>query len=314
MAAVNNTAYVPSAYYTPGQYETGGTKKNETSAGVTGKAKGTTGPGSWVPAGEKTTEVTGPRTYGNPQLSEEGRAYYESLVSKYGNMNFVLVSADKKNEAEMMKGSFANASKMTVLIDTDKIERMARDENYRARYENIIANAQKTLQNMSNSIGSSGAGIRAFGMSVNHDGRASFFAVMNKSMTSMSERLAEKRAEKIKQRKADEKKAKKEEAAERGKHTEHGKHVESGKHVEDGKHGENGKHVEGGRHGESGRHVEGGRYGESDRYAEDGTVTVKADSMEALMNKIQDYYQHESFSQARTAAEKMVGSQINYGA
>lgn len=78
----------------------------------------------------KTGTVTG-RTIGNPKLSEKAAKYYEELKRKYSNMDFILVSEDQKEKARAQAGSYANASKMVVLIDEDKIERMAEDENYR---------------------------------------------------------------------------------------------------------------------------------------------------------------------------------------
>lgn len=73
----------------------------------------------------KTGTVTG-RTIGNPKLSEKAAKYYEELKRKYSNMDFILVSEDQKEKARAQAGSYANASKMVVLIDEDKIERWRR--------------------------------------------------------------------------------------------------------------------------------------------------------------------------------------------
>ena len=88
----------------------------------------------------KKTNASG-KTIGNPQLSDNALKYYEELKKKYSNMDFILVSKDQKEFAKAQAGSYANANKMVVLIDEDKIERMAEDENYRKYYEQIIANA-----------------------------------------------------------------------------------------------------------------------------------------------------------------------------
>ena len=90
-------------------------------------------------AGKKSS-VSG-KTIGSPKLSEKAARYYEQLKSKYSNMDFILVSADQKEQAKSQAGSYANANKMVVLIDEEKIERMATDENYRKQYEGIIKNA-----------------------------------------------------------------------------------------------------------------------------------------------------------------------------
>ena len=47
---------------------------------------------------EKKNRVSG-RTVGNPQLSEKASKYYEQLKAKFGNMEFVLVSKDMKEQA-----------------------------------------------------------------------------------------------------------------------------------------------------------------------------------------------------------------------
>lgn len=78
------------------------------------------------------------KTIGNAKLSEEGVKYYQELKKKYSNMDFILVSKEQKANAQANAASYANGNKMVVLIDEEKIERMATDENYRKQYEGII--------------------------------------------------------------------------------------------------------------------------------------------------------------------------------
>lgn len=77
-------------------------------------------------------------------------------------MDFILVSADQKEQAKAQAGSYANANKMVVLIDEEKIEKMAEDENYRKQYEGIIANAATGLSSMSSKISATGASVKGF--------------------------------------------------------------------------------------------------------------------------------------------------------
>ncbi len=161
---------------------------------------------------EKKIEVKGANTYGSPKLSEKALEYYNSLKAKFGNLNFVLVASDKKQEAEMMKGSFASAGALTVLIDTEKIERMATDEQYRKKYEAIIANAQPKLASFKEQLGSKASGISAFGMTFNKKGEASFFAVVDKSLQAQRDRIERKAEEKKEAKKKEQKKAEKEKA------------------------------------------------------------------------------------------------------
>ena len=75
----------------------------------------------------KKTKVGG-AVIGTPELSDKAKKYYEQLKKKYSNMDFILVSKDKKAEAQANAGRYANANRMVVLIDTEKIERMARQQ------------------------------------------------------------------------------------------------------------------------------------------------------------------------------------------
>ena len=158
----------------------------------------------------KKTKVGG-KTIGEPQLSDKAAKYYEQLKKKYSNLDFILVSRDMKQQASAHAGSFANPQKMVVLIDEDKIERMAEDENYRKQYEGIIANAQNGLQSLSSSIAGTGAKVKGYGMQVNDGGTSTYFAVLEKSNAAQRARIEKKAAEK----KAEAKKAEKEARQER---------------------------------------------------------------------------------------------------
>ena len=89
-------------------------------------------------AEEKLNNVSG-RTIGSPKLSDKALKYYEQLKKKYSNMEFVLISPDKKAEVERNKGMYASSKELLVLIDSDKIERMAEDEEYRKNDQEEVA-------------------------------------------------------------------------------------------------------------------------------------------------------------------------------
>ena len=162
---------------------------------------------------EKTTGNYG-KTIGKAKLSEEGAKYYEELKKKFSGMDFVLVSADMKDYAKQNASSFGNANRMVVLIDEEKIERMATDSEYRAKYEGLIANAQSKMPELKSIMQTKG-NVKTIGMQVGDNGKASFFAVMQKSSQEMTEKLAEKRAEKKAAEKAEAKKEAKKEQAEK---------------------------------------------------------------------------------------------------
>lgn len=168
----------------------------------------------------KNTKRTDPgKTIGTPQLSEKAASYYQELKKKYSDMEFILVSEDQKEQAKAQAGSYANANKMVVLIDEAKVERMAEDEAYRKQYEGIIANAASGMSQLSDSLKTSGASVKGFGMQVNDDGTASYFAVldkMNDAQKNRMEKAAEKKkAQKKAQKKAEQKRAEKKEKEEK---------------------------------------------------------------------------------------------------
>ena len=179
------------------------------------QVEGNTGAGEYEAArAQKKTKVSG-RTVGQPELSEKAQKYYEDLKKKYSNMDFVLVSKDMKEQAKAQAGSYANPNRMVVLIDEEKIERMAEDENYRKQYEAIIGNAGNKLPQLKQSLGKAAAGVKTFGMQVNDNGTASFFAVVDKSLSDQRTRMEKKAAQRKEDKKTAEKKAARKEAADK---------------------------------------------------------------------------------------------------
>lgn len=157
---------------------------------------------------EKSRNKISGRVIGNPQLSEKAADYYAELKKKYSNMEFVLVSEEQKEMAKAQAGSYASANKMVVLIDEAKIERMAADEAYRNQYEGIIANAAGGLSELANSLTQAGTDVKGYGMQINDNGTASYFAVLDKLNDAQKERIAKKAEAKKEEKKAEAKKEK----------------------------------------------------------------------------------------------------------
>ncbi len=151
---------------------------------------------------------------GDVELSDKAKDYYAKLKAKFSNMEFIAVSQGMKSQVHANAAAYGNANKQVVLIDDAKLEQMANDESFRKKYEGIIAMSQLQLANAKNSLASSGASVKNFGMSVNSDGSTNFFATLEKSSKDQAKRIeekqAEKKAEKIKKKKQAEKKAKEE--------------------------------------------------------------------------------------------------------
>ena len=233
----------------------------------------------------KTGTVTG-RTIGNPKLSEKAAKYYEELKRKYSNMDFILVSEDQKEKARAQAGSYANASKMVVLIDEDKIERMAEDENYRRQYEAIIANAGSGIAQMKSSLEASGTKVKGYGMQVNDGGTATYFAVLQKASDAQKERIEKKREKAAEEKKTEARRAQKDAQEKR---------------IRDGKNQRDEHAAE--------------RVNKTDETAEadwENTVTITASSIGELLKKISDYQQNERMNTVQTKEERLVGGHIDY--
>lgn len=232
------------------------------------------------------------KTVGEPKLSEAGQKYYEELKKKYHNMDFVLVSADQKEYAKANAAKFANPAKMVVLIDEDKIERMATDESFRKQYEGVIANATNGLSQMKAQMASTGANVKGYGMQVNDDGTSSFFAVLKKSSADQKARIEKKQAEKKAEKKAEAKRAEKKAKEER---------------MEEARANRTDKNSKPDRTDEHAN-----RKDKIDDWNDEDTVTITANSIEELMQKIGDFAQTDLANSVQTDAEKMLGQHIDF--
>ena len=158
-------------------------------------------------------QVSG-KTIGEPKLSDKAARYYEQLKKKYSNYDFILVSKDQKEQAEANAAKYANKNRTVVLIDDEKIEQMANDEKVRKKYENILSGAQAQLDELKKSLGNN-PDIKGFGMKINDNGAASFFAAVDKNMSSARAAQQKRQEKKAEEKAAEKKKAAKEQNAER---------------------------------------------------------------------------------------------------
>lgn len=212
-------------------------------------------------------------TVGDPKLSDKAAKYYEQLKKKYSDMDFVLVSNDSVDGAEQKATKYANANRTMVLIDADKIEKMAEDEDYRKKYENIIGNANSQLDQMKQSLGSMVGNVKTYGIKIDDGGNASFFAVVDKSLSAQKERIAKKSEQKVQQKKADAAKAAKKKQETRRKEKTQDKEKTS---------------------------------------ETDDVETIEATSIEDLIKKLQDKTMASMSDQARTEQEMQLGTQVDF--
>ena len=229
----------------------------------------------------KTTEYG--NTIGDVKLSDKAKDYYNQLKGKFHNMEFIAVSKDMKAQVHANAAAYGNANKMVVLIDEEKLERMATDESFRKKYEGIIAMSQTKMAEAKNSLTSSGASVKNFGMSVDSNGKESFFATVEKSQDLQKKRIEKKAAEKKEQKAKEKKKAEKEAREERlqkakDKKTDKTADEEDPQNIDDGK-----------------------------EY-----VTIEAKSMDELLSKVQKYSYSEALNRVFTDSERMVGGHVDF--
>ncbi len=222
-------------------------------------------------------------TVGEVKLSDKAKDYYEKLKAKFGNMEFIAVSKDMKGQVHQNAASYGNGSKMVVLIDEEKLERMAEDESFRKKYEGIISMSQAKLSEAKNSLTSSGVKVKNFGMSVDENGNTSYFATVEESLELQKKRIERKAEEKREQKVKDKKKAEKEEWEERI--------HKSGK----------------GQKAEETDKTEGDTKAEPKEY-----VTFEAKSMEDLLAKVREYSFSTASGRVMTEAERMLGSHVDF--
>lgn len=235
----------------------------------------------------KKSKVSG-ATVGTPELSEKAQEYYEQLKKKFSNMDFILVSEDMKATAQANAASYANPNRMVVLIDEDKIERMAEDENYRKQYEGIISMSAQ-LSELSQKLGSNASKLKGCGIQVK-DGMASFFAVVDKSLESQKKRIEKKAEEKAADKKADTKKRAEKAAAKK----------QAEKAAEE-------KQAE--------KAAEEGRAGKATDAAKakgEDVVVVTASSVEELIQKINDAIYGSMSDHVLTEEERQIGGKFDY--
>lgn len=157
-------------------------------------------------ASEKTEKKNGVK------LSEKAQKLLEELTQKYSNMDFFVASYSSGAEAQryLRRGT----KEFSVLIDPETLEEMANDETVRKQYEDILSGAGDKLSELKEQLGEDAEQVKSFGISINKEGKVSYFAELDKISESRNEQLErakEKKAEAKKEAKRKEKTKEREE-------------------------------------------------------------------------------------------------------
>lgn len=245
---------------------------------------------------KNTPKVTG-RTVGDVQLSEKAAKFYEKFKAKFPGMDFVLVSKDMKEQVEANAAAYGKANKTVVLIDDEKIERMANDEKYASKIEATIKGAEAQIKALSSGLASTGADVQGYGMKINDDGTATLFATLKNSSKAQKARIekkaAKKKAEEKAARKLEEKKAQKKA---KDKDTDNKEISNKGIKDKDVKDIDNAHKTR-----------------DKDRIPdEDEYVTITANTADELLKKIADQAMLFRSDSVRTQEEMMVGQHFDF--
>ena len=241
---------------------------------------------SWSPIDTKSSLVPTKTEYGmtigDVQLSDKAKDYLGKLQSKFHGMEFITVSKDMKAQVQQNAAAYGNANKMVVLIDEEKLERMATDESFRKKYEGIIASSQAKMMQAKMGLSSSGSNVKNFGMSVDSNGKESFFATVGKSQDLQKKRIekkaAEKKEQKIKEKKKAEKKAQ-EDRINKAKDSKATKPEDKD---------------------------------DTDIYEEEEFDIIEANSLDDLLSKVQTYSYNNAASRVMTDTERAVGTRFDF--
>lgn len=221
-------------------------------------------------------------TIGDVQLSDKAKDYLGKLQSKFHGMEFITVSKDMKAQVQQNAAAYGNANKMVVLIDEEKLERMATDESFRKKYEGIIASSQSKMMQAKMGLSSSGSNVKNFGMSVDSNGKESFFATVGKSQDLQKKRIEKKAAEKKEQKIKEKKKAEKKAQEDRINKAKDSK-AEKAKDKDD-----------------------------TDIYEEEEFEIIEANSLDDLLSKVQTYSYNNAASRVMTDTERAVGTRVDF--
>lgn len=197
------------------------------------------------------------------------------------------MSAKTKEAAKAQAASYANPYKMVVLIDEEKIERMAEDEKFRKQYEGMIKNGGNRLEQMAKKIAMSGVSVKSFGMQIQDD-RASFFAAVDSSFATQRKMQQKRLAEKKAAAKKAAKKAEKKKAEERLQE----KRKEKNESIREEK-------------------AEDAALSDHMRNPEE-TEIIWASSIEELIKKLEDYTLSHMSDSVQTESEKQLGRSIDF--
>ncbi len=142
------------------------------------------------------------------QLSKTAQEYLQQLKQKYNNVDFIIADFNSDEEAQqhLNKGK----GEYNCVITPETLEKMATDDEERAKFEGIIENAITDLSDIKEKLGDDAEKVESYGISVDSEGNVSYYALLKEGLK--KDDRVEQAREKSKEKKAEE--AEKKEKAE----------------------------------------------------------------------------------------------------
>lgn len=121
------------------------------------------------------------------KLSDKAKNLLNELRKTYGDVDFIVADYETDEEADAYLSRGTN--EFSVLIDPEELEKMANDDELKKKNLGIIDEAKEKLSGMKEQLGDKKDEVTRFGVSIDKDGKVSFFAEL--------ETLSEKQKERI---------------------------------------------------------------------------------------------------------------------
>lgn len=120
-------------------------------------------------------------------LSAAARKLLKELKKSYGNMDFIV--ADYETDEEAASYLSRGVGEYSTLLTTKELEKMAADESYKKETLDTLNGAVARLGEMKEQLGGKGDEIARMGISINDEGKISFFAMLEKAGEKQRERI-----------------------------------------------------------------------------------------------------------------------------
>ena len=128
-------------------------------------------------------------------LSDAAKKLLEELKEKYSNMDFMVANNSSEEEAQAMLSR--GTKEYSVLFERELLEKLAADEATKEKYLGIIDEATGNIKSMREQLSDDETKeVKSIGMSIDANGKVTYFATLEKMNERQRERIEKAREEK----------------------------------------------------------------------------------------------------------------------